>query len=228
MAGLLTGILIGIGLFFIFQSGQEKKSPQFVQKEEPKTEPDKTHDNEPSNKKPQTNTEKQKIKDTIPEQKTDSIETASSQATDTLNEPQDTSKKSLNKDTTQYLKDSLSQNQNNDIVIMEDQLIDKQTVAINFSQTGDNQKTSKNLDSLLIDDQTKDSKELDSITIEYWKSPINYKGYRRIYNRLIIFGFTPKDSIEIFWRKKQLFMQLRDKIFPLDETNNFRSIWFNQ
>ncbi|MFW6019746.1 MAG: hypothetical protein ACOCPM_04125 [Bacteroidales bacterium] len=224
LAGLLTGILVGIGIFFIFQSGQEKKTHQFIQEESITEEPAKIKEKKSLKNKPEAKTSNKTIKEKPPEQTPNPDKKASREKTDTLQAP-DTTNQAITEDTIPHSSDSLSQNDN--IIVIEDKLLNKQTVAIKYVNADTNE-TPKNLDSLLIDDQTTRNKQLDSITIEYWKSPINYKGYRRIYNRLIVFGFTPKDSIEIFHHKNQLFMELRDKNFPLDETNNFRSIWFNK
>ncbi|MCF8217541.1 MAG: MSCRAMM family adhesin SdrC [Bacteroidales bacterium] len=228
LAGLLTGILIGIGLIFIFQSGEEKKSPQFVLRNEAKETPNYKKEQKPSKNQTEASIENKNTTDTVARQSTDSVTTNAAQNIDTSKTPSDTSQQPIEQDTVPTSKDSLPQDQNNDIVVMEDKLIDKQIVSINVTSPSDTNKARKNLDSLLVDDQTTKNSQLDSITIEYWKSPINYKGYRRIYNRLIVFGFTPQDTIEIFRRNKKLYMQIHDKNFPLNETNNFRSIWFSQ
>ena len=223
LAGLFTGFIISLAIFFIFRDGQEKKSPQYPQNIE-MTDISVAEEDKNKKKEPQSKPEQKPKKDTVSKKSTDSTQLDTSKVSDTVAKP-DTNRKSLNKDTTEITKDSL--NQGNDIVVMEDQLIDKQTVEINYSHPVDTQKSSKNLDSLLIDDQTSIQSNPDSMTIEFWKSPINYKGYRRIHNRLIIFGFTQRDSIEIFHLDDQLFMQIKEKKFPLNETNNFRSIYFN-
>lgn len=118
----------------------------------------------------------------------------------------------------------------NDITVMEDQLLYSQKYPV-YDMAGNHkkEKTQKdqNLDSLLTDAEYNKSEIPDSIRIEFWKSPINYKGYKRINRRLIIFGFTSRDSLHIFHHNDKLFFRLKGKNFPLNTTDDFRSIWFD-
>lgn len=221
LAGLATGIILGIGLMVIFQSGRQANpskhdlSEKYVDNKKVKTEQKSgsvekiVSDSNENHNGLQTT----KIDTTITQDTTasaDSLDTISPKA-DTIEQKQDT------------VPDE------NDFVVMQDKLIATSQKPVIHTNDIPKEATSdnKNLDSLLIDDPNTNTKEPDSLMVEFWKNPINYKGYRRIKNRLIIFGMTEEDSIKIFKTRDNYFMKIRNKKFPLDETNNFRPIWFD-
>ncbi len=221
LAGVLTGIIIGAGLAWIIgQSAETNRNYRphqpisFDLEETPAAE--NTGSTAPESPKP--------------------VQTDSSATGDSLRHPVDTLsgntyKVTVIQDTILPDDDSLQDGNEEDIVVMEDKLIAVENIPIYRSTTvrdPEAKKPVKNLDSLLIDDKYTRQKAPESLAVEYWKSPFNYTGYRRINNRLILFGLSRDDSIRVYEKESRLFMHIRDKDFPLNETDKFRSIWFEQ
>lgn len=218
-AGVLTGIILGVSIVLIIQSGQNK--PGRLQITERETLVHEQNDAE-------TKQKPQRQKTQAPE---NVVATIDSTTTDSTQNNMD----SLYTDSINSLaiaQDSLttpadSSKEEEDIVVMEDRLIATTRLPIYATaNVSPRSKGNKNLDSLLIDDKYTNNENPESLTVEFWKSPINYKGYRRIHTRLVIFGLTAADSIRIFKREDQLFMNVKNKDFPINETDEFRSIWF--
>ncbi len=84
--------------------------------------------------------------------------------------------------------------------------------------------SSPNLDSLLIDDRHTRLEEPDSLSVEFWVSPINYTGFRRHRDRLQLFGISTEESIHIFRMEDGLYMNLRGKNFFLKETTEHQPL----
>ncbi len=218
LAGVLTGIIIGIGLAWIIRQSSEtrrnyidRQPVSFNLEEAP-----------PAKSTTPVSTESSAPLQIDSTATADTLETATDTLIDSLK------KITVVQDTILPDNDSLFFGSEDDIVVMEDKLIAVKTVPIyNTASISTSKESGKNLDSLLIDDKHSQQQAPESLEVEFWKSPINYTGYRRINERLILFGLNQKDSIRIYERESRLFMNIRDKDFPLNETDNFRSIWFN-
>lgn len=220
LAGLATGILLGIGIMFIFQSGRQAGSSRkdlskkYIDSNKPGTEQKTVSSDHFASKSTtkENGTEKSTLENDINKDTTATVDSLNNDQseTDTLKQEQDTI------------------TGENELVIMQDKLIATSRLPVKQlnDKAGELPDNNKNLDSLLIDDPNTNTKEPDSLLVEFWENPINYKGYRKIKNRLIIFGMTEEDSIKIFKGNDNYFMKIRNKKFPLKETNNFRPIWF--
>lgn len=78
----------------------------------------------------------------------------------------------------------------------------------------------KQLDSLLMN-RTNLPKILD-FTIEFWQSPVNFKGYKRSANKAIIFGITDIDNCELYIDNRQYYLILNSQLFLLESSDVFK------
>jgi hypothetical protein len=81
----------------------------------------------------------------------------------------------------------------------------------------------KNIDSLLIDD--KYSNNQDNIyRIEFWKSPINFVGYKLQGRKLVLFGIFEYRSIELLKTEGGLFLEYLDRHYRIEEHSDFAKL----
>lgn len=58
-----------------------------------------------------------------------------------------------------------------------------------------------------------------NITVEYWRSPLNSKYYTLTRSRLVLFGFTPEDKIQLSKIDNQIYMKTPIGVFRLEPTS---------
>jgi hypothetical protein len=101
---------------------------------------------------------------------------------------------------------------------------DKLLYAMSYKVSGLNQlknATPDMADSLLIDNPgTKNDNSY--LRVEFWKSPVNYKGYKTSNYKLILFGINSYDKISFKVFNKTLYMKHRDAYYQLDYSFEFK------
>ncbi|MCF8296176.1 MAG: hypothetical protein K9J13_01405 [Saprospiraceae bacterium] len=110
---------------------------------------------------------------------------------------------------------------NDDIVVMKDEMIFVRKIQpLGESLQKDDD---KNLDSLLVDNNLNNKKIL-SYRVEFWKSPINYKGYKMDNDKIVLFGIYEYDNVKLRWKNEVLFLDYRDKTYRLKEAPGFEPL----
>jgi len=114
-------------------------------------------------------------------------------------------------------------NEEDDIVVAQDELISAKRFAIDGTPKTNSNK--KNLDSLLVDDvNTSSNKNTEgNLLIEFWKSPINFKGYKFDDKKLVIFGYGDYEVQKVFNYNNELFLKCRNEFFKLTPDENFKT-----
>lgn len=105
-----------------------------------------------------------------------------------------------------------------DIVIKKDRFI----LSLEIPVKGLNSKEEKYqnyLDSLLTDNNS--SHKSGKVKVEFWFSPINYKGYKYQGNRMILYGINPSKNINLRIINKTLFLNDNLNIYKIDPTDEF-------
>lgn len=57
--------------------------------------------------------------------------------------------------------------------------------------------------------------------LEFWRNPVNYKGYKFMRERIILFGLSPEDTYKLIETDGNLVLQSRQFSFALRETSDF-------
>ncbi|MEI8201894.1 MAG: hypothetical protein WCH34_02710 [Bacteroidota bacterium] len=105
---------------------------------------------------------------------------------------------------------------NNDVV-KKDELIASKTLVIG------KQKNNNMLDSLfLINSSTKNNTS--GLKLEFWKSPVNFKGYKMDNNKLIIFGINNIDFATFENEDKKLYMNYMGDYYLIEPSSSFKSL----
>ena len=115
-----------------------------------------------------------------------------------------------------------SQNSQESFVVRKDELLGTR----NFEVTNFQQNESANAsDSLLekvsgIKDQKKNI--IAAFKVEFWQSPINYKGYKMTKNKIVLFGVNSDENIKLFHWDDAIFMKQNQSFYKLYFTDEFK------
>lgn len=61
-------------------------------------------------------------------------------------------------------------------------------------------------------------------TIEFWQSPINFKGYKLSINKAIIYGISDIDNCELYIDNKQYYLIINTQLFLMEPTDVFKKL----
>ena len=81
------------------------------------------------------------------------------------------------------------------------------------------------LDSLLTDQRQTKRKPKGIIKTEFWKSPLNYRGYKFDENKLVIFGLYEVNNVSITGYNNELFVKYNDIYYLIEYTDDFKSFF---
>lgn len=123
--------------------------------------------------------------------------------------------------TTEDTSINIAANNNNDLSIRKDELI--QIVQILLRDL-DPPTVKKSADSLLEQfEGLQIGNDRKTFTVELWRSPINYRGYKMIKNKIIAFGLDANDVIEIFKMDGKIYLRQANQLYTMKQTNEFDS-----
>ena len=207
----MLGLLIGLG-FFIFKMDEYVKEFSFYKKlqhpEPVVTVVEKKEEPTANSQKPIVSSFKQ-IKAPIKNISTDTSKTKEIAAI----------KDSLKTDS---LKTVFTDNE--DVVVKKDELLNTKAYPVTeLDAKADASKIKQ--DSLLETvSGVKNENGYSSFTIEYWRSPLNYKGYRMAKNKIIVYGITPETEIKLFRLEKNIYLRMASSTYKLEYSNEFRQL----
>lgn len=109
-----------------------------------------------------------------------------------------------------------------DIVIAQDRLLFRTLIHVSNDSlfAGD---ATMNIDSLLIDDWNKYPAN-EAYRVEFWASPINYRGYKLQKDKLILFGIEHFEDVSLWRINQKLYLRYHDKYYLLQESIDFRQL----
>jgi len=81
--------------------------------------------------------------------------------------------------------------------------------------------TSSKTDTLLMLFQGGSPSENPQIRIEFWKSPVNFRGYKFIRNTLVTFGLDPQEQVKVYFDSGVFYLQSGSTTFRLNQTERF-------
>ncbi|MEI6122855.1 MAG: hypothetical protein WCQ95_04435 [Bacteroidota bacterium] len=114
-----------------------------------------------------------------------------------------------------------SNQKNDDFAVSKDELLFSKSLRI----IGDYQSNdSYDLDSILTDQRNSSKKAKNIIRVEFWRSPINYKGYKFDDTKLVLFGIVEYDNVSLMGKDNQLFVKYNKDFFQIGYTDDFKSL----
>lgn len=130
--------------------------------------------------------------------------------------------------------DSLSQASEEDkgIVIKKDKLLISATLQINERSFPDIKSTDTRNDNAPLTQEAAqklnpeagipdEEKITSDVVVEFWVSPINYKGYKMSRNKLILFGIEEPDAVKLFRLNDFLYMKYGNEFYRLLNSYDF-------
>lgn len=121
-----------------------------------------------------------------------------------------------------YGSDSMQIEEGNDIVIAKDEYLSTKFIEVKGNYQKNTQKDNK-LDSLLINDKTKTNNS-NIIKTEFWRSPINYKGYKFMNNNLVLFGIYDFDEAALEYSNNKLYLVYKNSYYLIEKNSSFQSL----
>lgn len=80
------------------------------------------------------------------------------------------------------------------------------------------------LDSLLTDDRNVKHTISNQIRVEFWKSPINYKGYKLSKEKLVLFGIFDFADVMLEIHQQNLYLKDKNIYYLLKSSDDFKSL----
>ncbi len=112
-------------------------------------------------------------------------------------------------------------NKGGDEVARDKFILKKQVDAVVLSKS--NNDNDNKIDSLLIGGKLpKDSKN--KFSVEFWESPLNYKGYKKNKNFLVLYGIKQYDQLELKMIKNDLYLCYTNSYYLLENTSEFKNL----
>jgi len=114
------------------------------------------------------------------------------------------------------------------LVIKKDQILFSKTFSI--SDRNKDNGTTSNASKELVEKLNpeahlpEESKSAKNMLIEFWKSPVNYKGYKLSRNKIILFGIENSDYIKLISMDENMYMALGSDYFQLEMNQDFKPL----
>lgn len=107
-------------------------------------------------------------------------------------------------------------NAERDINLAVDQLLSSKTIKIiNLNESESNDSLAQSLAGV-------NSNSYDSYVIEYWKTPLNSKGYRFMKNKIMLYGFTDHNNVLLYQLLGRYFIKSFEVVYEIQQTSEFQ------
>ena len=134
-------------------------------------------------------------------------QTTHQSATDSLNSTMNSESGAINSD---------------EIVVRKDQLIATKNIEVTNLSTSLNGTRDSVLQQISDIRDDKNNIARQSVSIEIWKSPINYKGYKMTRNKIVLFGISEHEDFKAYRFGDSYYLRLQQAIYKIDFTDDFR------
>jgi hypothetical protein len=115
----------------------------------------------------------------------------------------------------------------NDLEVKKDQLLIAIPFQVNTIYTGSNDKQQTGLTASVSDKLNPaaglpDNEQVkSSVDVEFWVSPVNYKGYRFGETKLILFGVDEPDQVSLFKQDGNFYLSIQSSVYLLEKSEDF-------
>lgn len=107
---------------------------------------------------------------------------------------------------------------NDDVKIASEELISVKNVKlISF----DEPKSSDTLSSKLADVNSSNN---NLYFVEFWKTPLNSKGYRFTKNKVMLYGFVDYINVDLYELENSYYIKCRDQVYKLEFSSDFKPL----
>lgn len=209
--GLMLGLLIGGGFFILKLDNYFKELSFYRSSQDEHEEKDVKED--------------EKIKKSKPKKNVHEVPVAATERSAKDSAMTSRKESRLKNDTLVFGNDSLAPigkiADDNEIVVRKDEMTAAQTIeVINLSLTANAGKNSR--DSLLqqVSGIREDVKT--SMRVEFWRSPLNYRGYKMTRGKIVLYGISSADPVSVFKLDDDIYLKHLGLVYRLVFTNDFK------
>jgi|SRR6185312_13385208 len=118
---------------------------------------------------------------------------------------------------------SIGAEDDSNVVVMTNQLVSVLSVHLRNNDTNSANKKSAETDSALASmSDVGNSKVITNYRIEFWKSPLNYKGYKMSDGKIILYGVNPEIPVNITLTDDNYYLQVGQAAYKLYFTDEYR------
>jgi len=113
--------------------------------------------------------------------------------------------------------------QDSDVVVMTNQLISVFSVPLKNKDTSSVNKKNEKTDSTLATmSEVDENKEPLEYRIEFWKSPLNYKGYKMSRGKIILYGLNSTSPINLTLNDGSYYLLVNQSAYKVDFTDDYK------
>jgi hypothetical protein len=117
--------------------------------------------------------------------------------------------------------ESENANANEEIEVKKDLLIASKAVPVTDKTKDKDESLSKDVAQKLPDADLPQDERVDTFIVEFWVSPIHYKGYKMSKNKLVLFGLENIEDVKLFRVNNSMFMRYGEAWYSLAFTYDF-------
>lgn len=100
-----------------------------------------------------------------------------------------------------------------EIIVRKDELLDSKTLSVaNLDMPADSANAKTAADNTHF------------VTIEFWKSPLNYRGYKFSRSRLVLFGFETSDVAGLYKTQNSTYLKTAIGVFRIEISSDFHQL----
>lgn len=201
--GLLTGLVLGGGFFVLKLDDYVSRLSKSLTEETDKTDAtdDKVTTDKTDKPKPKAKTKKENYTASY------SVDSTSGAALDG-----DT----LAQDSAGGPPSVFGKNDDDEIVVKKDELVSQRSVPLVDLDGNAGKDSSLQKMSGIRDPQTK------ALQVEFWRSPLNYRGYKMSRSKLVLFGNEPGDEVALYKVDDEIYLKNHQGVYHLEFTGDFR------
>lgn len=119
--------------------------------------------------------------------------------------------------------DNTATDDDSDIVVMTNQLVSTVNIPLRNNDTGMvNRKIEETDSTLAAMSDVPDSKNATSYRVEFWKSPLNYKGYKMSDGKIILYGINPDALPNLVLMDGDYYLLINQTAYMVEYTDDYK------
>ena len=113
--------------------------------------------------------------------------------------------------------------QDSDVVVMTNQLVSVLSVPLKNRDTVKLNKKTQETDSTLSNmSDVGNTKEPLQYRVEFWKSPLNYKGYKMSKGKIVLYGINPVSPVNLMVQESNYYLLVNQSAYKVEYTDDYK------
>ena len=107
-------------------------------------------------------------------------------------------------------------------IVRKDELLESRNIEVTNLQSAEAGNASDSLLEKISGIKDGNKNVIASFKVEFWQSPINYKGYKMTKNKIILFGVSTVEAVKFFHAEDTIFMKHNQNVYRMYFTDEFK------